>query len=160
MIDATAVSGKDHLCLTMVMPIYECRASVQAKTPGSFPALMYPTFLIPEYISDECNQFPDLDEGICVQHIRNDCTPISIIARSGCHGSSQVIFWVLGEYGGQADIGAAGVMEKLAATAERQSLSDTARGYMLTAIAKLCAQVRLHSRVPPWKSIQLVANRR
>lgn len=54
---------------------------------------------------------------------------------------AQVIFWVLGEYGAQADIGAAAVMEKVAVTAERQSLSDTARGYMLSTIAKLCAQV-------------------
>ena len=54
----------------------------------------------------------------------------------------QTIFWVLGEYGGLADIGVDGVMEKLAATAERRNLSDTVRGYMLTAIAKLCAQVR------------------
>ena len=55
----------------------------------------------------------------------------------------QVIFWVLGEYGAQADIGAAGVMEKVAAVAERRSLSDTVRGYMLTAIAKLVAQARV-----------------
>ena len=55
---------------------------------------------------------------------------------------AQVIFWVLGEYGAQADIGATGVMEKMAAVAERRSLSDTVRGYMLTAIAKLVAQVR------------------
>ncbi len=57
----------------------------------------------------------------------------------------QVIFWVLGEYGTQADIGAAGVMEKVAAVAERRSLSDTVRGYMLTAIAKLVAQARWHA---------------
>ena len=56
-----------------------------------------------------------------------------------------MILWVLGEFGAQADIGAAGVMEKVAAVAERQSLSDTARGYMLTTIAKLCAQVGLLS---------------
>lgn len=55
-----------------------------------------------------------------------------------------MIFWVLGEYGAQADIGAAGVMEKVATTVEHQSLSDTARGYMLTTIAKLCAQVFQH----------------
>ena len=58
----------------------------------------------------------------------------------------QVIFWVLGEYGAQADIGAAGVMEKVAAVGERRSLSDTVRGYMLTAVAKLVAQARLFVR--------------
>ncbi len=49
---------------------------------------------------------------------------------------------MLGEYGAQADVGAAGVMEKVAAVAERRSLSDTVRGYMLTAVAKLVAQAR------------------
>ena len=55
---------------------------------------------------------------------------------------------MLGEYGAQADIGAAGVMEKVAAIAERRSLSDTVRGYMLTAVAKLVAQARLSAVNP------------
>ena len=55
--------------------------------------------------------------------------------------AAQVILWVLGEYGTLADIGTAGVLSTLGALAEEQQLSDRVRGYLLTAMAKLVAQV-------------------
>jgi hypothetical protein len=52
----------------------------------------------------------------------------------------QVILWVLGEYGGLADIGPAGVLQALSTLAEEHTLSDPVRGYLLTAMAKLALQ--------------------
>ena len=52
----------------------------------------------------------------------------------------QVICWVLGEYGMGAGAGAGEIMDQLAAITEAQSVSDTVRGYMLTAFGKLASQ--------------------
>ncbi len=60
----------------------------------------------------------------------------------------QVVLWVLGEYGALADVGAAGVLATLGRLAGSRPLSDHVRGYLLTALAKLCAQVRGTRRCP------------
>lgn len=55
---------------------------------------------------------------------------------------SQVILWVLGEYGSLADIGPAGVLRTMGTLAEEHTLSDPVRGYLLSAVAKLAVQVQ------------------
>ena len=55
--------------------------------------------------------------------------------------SVQVIFWVLGEYGPlYAAQGAPSVMAKLVAVLDQQAVSDTSRGYLLSALGKICCQ--------------------
>ena len=46
---------------------------------------------------------------------------------------------MLGEYGGLAPGGAAAARDRLVATGEAAALSDDIRGYLLAALAKLCA---------------------
>ena len=50
---------------------------------------------------------------------------------------------MLGEYGGLAPGGAAAARDRLVATGEAAALSDDIRGYLLAALAKLCAQAGL-----------------
>lgn len=70
--------------------------------------------------------------------------PVAGIPQSGSAASVwacvQVILWVLGEYGGLADVGAAGVLRALSSLAKEHTLSDPVRGYLLTAMAKLALQ--------------------
>lgn len=51
--------------------------------------------------------------------------------------SMQVICWVLGEYGTVSGVKAGDVMDQLCAITEAQNVSDTVRGYMLSAFSKL-----------------------
>lgn len=53
---------------------------------------------------------------------------------------------MLGEYGSLADMGPAGVLRALGSLAEEHTLSDPVRGYLLTAMAKLAAQVTAAER--------------
>lgn len=68
---------------------------------------------------------------------------------------TQVILWVLGEYGSLADVGSAGVLVALGELAERRPPSELVRGYLISAVAKLCAQVVLQ----PFFSLTLGAGR-
>mmetsp|Transcript_39384 Transcript_39384/g.111611 ORF Transcript_39384/g.111611 Transcript_39384/m.111611 type:complete len:951 (-) Transcript_39384:233-3085(-) len=53
----------------------------------------------------------------------------------------KVIFWVLGEYGPlYAPQGASGVIGKLVAVLDQQTVSDSSRGYLLSALGKICCQ--------------------
>jgi len=53
----------------------------------------------------------------------------------------KVIFWVLGEYGGDyTPHGAAAAITKLLGVLDQQTVSDSARGYLLSALGKLCCQ--------------------
>lgn len=55
--------------------------------------------------------------------------------------ASQVIAWVLGEYGAPGSAERAhDVITKLVAVVDQQTVSDSAKGYLLTALAKLCCQ--------------------
>jgi len=53
----------------------------------------------------------------------------------------KVIAWVLGEYGAPGSAERAhDVITKLVAVVDQQTVSDSAKGYLLTALAKLCCQ--------------------
>lgn len=53
----------------------------------------------------------------------------------------QVICWVLGEYGAPGSPERAfDVITKLVAVVDQQTVSDSAKGYLLSALAKLCCQ--------------------
>jgi len=54
----------------------------------------------------------------------------------------QVICWVLGEYGTLADIPVDSVIDKLAGILDSHSASDSVRGYLITALGKLCSQAQ------------------
>ena len=51
-----------------------------------------------------------------------------------------MICWVLGEYGGLADIPVESVIDRLAAIVDTQTATDSVRGYLVTAFGKLCSQ--------------------
>ncbi|KAK9837092.1 hypothetical protein WJX81_002406 [Elliptochloris bilobata] len=55
----------------------------------------------------------------------------------------KVACWVLGEYGALAPGGAVAARDRLVATGEAAALSDDIRGYLLSALAKLSAQLGL-----------------
>ncbi|KAL3152008.1 hypothetical protein ABBQ32_001127 [Trebouxia sp. C0010 RCD-2024] len=52
----------------------------------------------------------------------------------------KVICWVLGEYGTLADIPVDSVIDKLAGIVDTHSATDAVRGYLITALGKLCSQ--------------------
>lgn len=58
-----------------------------------------------------------------------------------------MICWVLGEYGSEAREGIAGVMERLAAIPDTQSIGDDVRSCLVSALGKLGAHVG-HGRIP------------
>lgn len=62
-------------------------------------------------------------------------------------GSSQVICWVLGEYGTVSGSRATEVMDHLCSIQETQNVSDAVKGYMLTAFGKLASHS--NSRLTP-----------
>ena len=70
------------------------------------------------------------------------------------HGSfpgwAQVIVWVVGEYGAVADGGPAAALTALGRLAEEGAPSDHVRGYLLTALAKLAAQVPSLAPLSVW----------
>ena len=53
---------------------------------------------------------------------------------------AQVACWVLGEYGALAEGGATAARDRLVAVGEAAALSDSTRGYLLSALAKLAVQ--------------------
>lgn len=54
----------------------------------------------------------------------------------------QVICWVLGEYGTLADIPVDSVIDKLSGVLDTHTASDSVRGYLITALGKLCSQAQ------------------
>ncbi len=54
----------------------------------------------------------------------------------------QVICWVLGEYGTLADVPVDSVIDKLAGILDTQNVTDSVRGYLITALGKLCSQAQ------------------
>lgn len=53
-----------------------------------------------------------------------------------------MICWVLGEYGTLADIPVDSVIDKLAGILDSHSVSDAVKGYLITALGKLCSQAQ------------------
>lgn len=60
--------------------------------------------------------------------------------RGQCCLETQVIIWVLGEYGELAPGGVSAVVDRLCYLADAASLSVPVRAYLITALAKLCSQ--------------------
>lgn len=56
--------------------------------------------------------------------------------------AAQVICWVLGEYGTLADIPVDSVIDKLVGILDTQNVTDAVRGYLITALGKLCSQAQ------------------
>lgn len=54
----------------------------------------------------------------------------------------KVICWVLGEYGTLADVPVDSVIDKLAGILDTQNVTDSVRGFLITALGKLCSQAQ------------------
>lgn len=72
----------------------------------------------------------------------------------------QVICWVLGEYGTLADIPVDSVIDKLVGILDTQNVTDSVRGYLITALGKLCSQAQCNLSPQAHQLLHEAANSR
>ncbi|KAL0026447.1 hypothetical protein WJX79_010441 [Trebouxia sp. C0005] len=72
----------------------------------------------------------------------------------------KVICWVLGEYGTLAEVPVDSVIDKLAGILDTQNVTDSVRGYLITALGKLSSQAQCNLSPQAHQLLQDAANSR